>query len=127
MTFQELQNQIRQLQQQAEAIRKEEASAVIAKLRATILEFGITPDEVFGASAKQIRRSPRGPLPRNTVIRYQGRHGVAAGEHLAGLWVVIATTSLSLGLNSPSIVHPPGIALTVSATISDPTPRLFGA
>ncbi|CAH37830.1 hypothetical protein BP354E_5543 [Burkholderia pseudomallei 354e] len=45
------------------------------------------------------------PLPRNTVIRYQGRHGVAAGEHLAGLWVVIATISLSLGFNSPYIVY----------------------
>nr|WP_080407128.1 H-NS histone family protein [Burkholderia ubonensis] len=60
-TLQELQNQIRQLQQQAEAMRREEASAVISKLRAAVLEFGITPDDIFGARAKQVRRSPRSP------------------------------------------------------------------
>jgi DNA-binding protein H-NS len=59
-TFQELQNQIRQLQQQAETMRREQASAVIAELRAAILEFGITPDDVFGARAKLARRSTRG-------------------------------------------------------------------
>lgn len=59
-TFQELQNQIRQLQQQAETMRREQASVVIAELRAAILEFGITPDDVFGARAKLVRRSTRG-------------------------------------------------------------------
>ncbi|MCL4670124.1 DNA-binding protein [Burkholderia ubonensis] len=60
-TLQELQHQIQQLQQQAEAMRREEAGLVIAKLRAAVLEFGITPNDIFGARAKQVRRSQRSP------------------------------------------------------------------
>ncbi|WDD96275.1 H-NS histone family protein [Burkholderia sp. FERM BP-3421] len=41
-------------------MRREQASVVIAELRAAILEFGITPDDVFGARAKLVRRSTRG-------------------------------------------------------------------
>ncbi|MBO3033980.1 H-NS histone family protein [Burkholderia pseudomallei] len=86
MTFQELQNQIRQLQQQAEAMRREEASAVIAKLRAAILEFGITPAEVFGASAKQIRRSPRGPATQKYRDPLSG--ATWSGRGRAPRWIV---------------------------------------
>lgn len=55
-TLQTLLKQIAQLQKQADALRSREKSEVVDRIKEAIAHYGITADELFGATARATRR-----------------------------------------------------------------------
>ncbi len=66
-TYKQLQDQIKQLQQEAEKQRKNELASAIAKIKMTMAEYGITMADLgFTGKKKSSRvRSPLAPKYRN--------------------------------------------------------------
>ena len=66
-SYLELKAQAEALAAQAEKARLEEVQAVIERIRETVAEYGLTPDDVFGR-----RRAKRGGTPGQPVApKYQ--------------------------------------------------------
>jgi DNA-binding protein H-NS len=57
-TFAKLQKQIQALQSQAARLRKAEAASVIERLRTTIEEYSLTPEDLFGPAKPKSRKPP---------------------------------------------------------------------
>ena len=49
-TLAQIQRQIAKLEKEAEKIRRQEASGVIARVREAIAHYGLTPEDLFGAA-----------------------------------------------------------------------------
>lgn len=58
-TYQELRAEIERLQQEAEAMRREEMKSVIAEIRAKMAEYGITLDDLRGSARKSYTVAPK--------------------------------------------------------------------
>jgi DNA-binding protein H-NS len=56
-TLASLRERIEKLQQEAEKLRKSELSDVIARIRAEVAEYDLSPEDIFGGKGK---RGPRG-------------------------------------------------------------------
>jgi DNA-binding protein H-NS len=56
-SYRELKAQIAELESQAAAARQQEYAAVLADIRAKVLEFGYTEREIFGRRSGRPRRS----------------------------------------------------------------------
>ncbi len=52
-------SQIEKLQKEAESLRSKEISGVVARIREAIDHYGLTPEELFGSSAKSAGRGRR--------------------------------------------------------------------
>ena len=63
-TYTELQAQIASLKEQAEAARAAELEAVIADIRIKVVEYGITPKDIFG-------HGPGRPKKQAVVAKYR--------------------------------------------------------
>jgi DNA-binding protein H-NS len=61
-TYRELKTQLAELESQAAAIRQQEYDAVLADIRAKVVDFGFTEREIFG-SRRGRPRSSSGPSP----------------------------------------------------------------
>lgn len=61
-SYTELQAEIKKLQQQAEQVRREELAGAIAKIVATMNEYGISVDDLGAAPRSKIVRKSRTPV-----------------------------------------------------------------
>ncbi|WAC74123.1 H-NS histone family protein [Roseateles sp. SL47] len=69
-------SQIEKLQKEAESLRTKEISGVVARIREAIDHYGLTPEELFGASVKTSGR--RGRAAKAGIAGKPGRK--AAGQ-----------------------------------------------
>ncbi|MDB5822879.1 MAG: histone [Herminiimonas sp.] len=61
-SYTELQAEIKKLQQKAEQVRRDEIAGAIAKIIATMNEYGITVDQLGAAPRSKIVRKSRSPV-----------------------------------------------------------------
>jgi DNA-binding protein H-NS len=61
-TYKELKAQLAELESQAAAVRQKEYDAVLADIRAKVVEFGYTEREIFGSRRGRPKLS-HGPVP----------------------------------------------------------------
>jgi DNA-binding protein H-NS len=68
-SYSQLQAQIQKLQAEAEALKAKEIDGVIARVRAAIERYGITPDQLFGKAKKSgtVRAAPKRPPARKSA------------------------------------------------------------
>jgi len=103
LNLQSIQKKIRQLQQEAERIRKSEVGEVIEKIRSAIEHYGLKPDEIFGSGRRQARgraankKSPRTtrtakkPVRRKVAVKYRDTSGNTwTGRGSQPRWLVAA-------------------------------------
>ncbi len=57
-TYDQIQSQIRKLQQAADALKAKEIAGVVARMQHAIAHYGLTPDDVFGKPAVAGARKP---------------------------------------------------------------------
>ncbi|CAB3809589.1 H-NS family nucleoid-associated regulatory protein [Paraburkholderia fynbosensis] len=55
-TYREVKEHIRELEREAEILRREELREVIADMRRAIRKYGITPDQLFGPDLSDLVR-----------------------------------------------------------------------
>lgn len=83
MTAEELEARARALLQQAEELRKQELRSVIADIKAKMVEYGITPEELEHSPRR--RRADRGG---SVPPKYRGPNGETwTGRGRAPAWV----------------------------------------
>lgn len=75
-TYKQIQDQIKQLQQQAEEVRKKEFSNAISQIKSIMAEYGITVSNI-GINSKKKGTRTRAPL----APKY---HNTATGETWSG-------------------------------------------
>ncbi|APW39546.1 hypothetical protein RD110_21940 [Rhodoferax koreense] len=63
-TLAAIQEQIRKLQEQADALKRKEAVGVIERIKAAIDAYGLTKEDLFGAAPPAKKR---GPKPKNAL------------------------------------------------------------
>ena len=74
----DLNRKIAKLQKQADAIKNRERKGIIAQIRQAIVDYELTPDDLFSANGAVIRRGrrPAGSVSRKPVpIRYRDDEG----------------------------------------------------
>jgi DNA-binding protein H-NS len=77
-TLAEIKEHIAQLQKQAEELKTQEVTAVVARIREAIAVYGLTERELFGrlgAGAKKTGRAPAGGKRKPGVVRYRDDAG----------------------------------------------------
>lgn len=89
-TYLELLEKKRELDERIEQARAEAAAEALAAARAAIVEFGFTPDDLFGkaqkkaASRANTKRLPNGPVPgrpdRSTTLDLFASNGADDAE-----------------------------------------------
>jgi len=81
----EIQNQISELQAQAEALKAAQSAEKLAAIKADIETFGFTPEQLFGA------KKPSGICIKSSTpapIKYKGPQGETwSGRGLAPRWM----------------------------------------
>jgi DNA-binding protein H-NS len=113
-TYSQLTAQIAKLQAQADEIREAEKKGVVARIREAIKAYQITPQEVFGASAKT-RPSAKSKSKISKAARYSDgagnewvgrgprpqwlRDALAAGKQLQDFAVAATRSNGASGLN----------------------------
>lgn len=78
-TYADLQEQIAKLQNEAQRVRKEELSSVIARLRADVKTYELTPQDLFG---KVSSKAPKGKAGASATPKFsdgKGNHWVGRG------------------------------------------------
>ncbi|RZL35103.1 MAG: H-NS histone family protein [Rubrivivax sp.] len=63
-TLQTLLKQIAQLQKQADALRSREKTEVVDRIKEAVAHYGITADELFGASSPKASRKRAAAAPK---------------------------------------------------------------
>jgi DNA-binding protein H-NS len=72
-SYAELMNQAQALMQQAEQLRKAQIADVIREIKAKMLEFGITVEELGGAGATRAKRG--GAVKVKAEAKFKGPNG----------------------------------------------------
>ncbi|UEC01650.1 H-NS histone family protein [Burkholderia vietnamiensis] len=75
LTLLEIQEQIANLQQQAEAARVAEKADVIARIKQAIPVYGITPQDLFGKATKPAGRKASGTVATKAKAKPGARMG----------------------------------------------------
>lgn len=73
-TIRELQEQMKALQEQIEAQKKQELPAVIAEIKQKIAEYGVTPEQIFDdlvISAPRQNKSPERSSKNKVEMKYE--------------------------------------------------------
>lgn len=73
-------SQIEKLQKEAEALRSKEISGVVARIREAIDHYGLTPEELFGATSAKTPRRGRKPSATTGAAKATGGATKAAGK-----------------------------------------------
>ena len=90
-TYDELQEQIKQLQQQAEAIKQAEIEAMLVEMKRKIAQFGLTAAQLgFGAEARKTPRRAAGSKPANVLYRNGDKTWSGAARGRKPQWVLDA-------------------------------------
>jgi DNA-binding protein H-NS len=58
-TYAQLQQQISQLQREADALKAKEVAEVIGRIKLAITHYGLTPDDLFGKPSPKAAKVPR--------------------------------------------------------------------
>jgi DNA-binding protein H-NS len=77
-SYEDLLRRIRELQEQADAMRKREAAGVIKRIREAIAEYKLTPADLFEGQAvsKKPRKKPTKPVVRKErAVKYADKKG----------------------------------------------------
>lgn len=84
-TYSALQNQIKQLQVKAEAVKKKEAAGIISRIKETIGIYGITAEDLFSNSKPQAaKKAVKKPVKKNIkVAKSVAKKKVAAKKTVA--------------------------------------------
>ncbi len=81
--YEEIRHQIRQLEQEAAAIRASEVSAVLLDIRAKVQAYGLTPDDIFS------HRKPTAIRGTRVTIKYRDDKGNAwSGRGKTPKWIL---------------------------------------
>lgn len=70
-TFAELQAQIKKLQEQAEEIKAEEISTVVADIKEKIVQYGLTAEQLGFATVIKGSRGKKAASPKETTVMYK--------------------------------------------------------
>jgi DNA-binding protein H-NS len=82
-TYRELKAQLAELESQAAAVRRQEYDAVLADIRAKVVEFGYTESRFLEVAAVD-RGFREARQPRNIAIPRPAPPGPAGGVHQTG-------------------------------------------
>jgi len=74
-TYVQLQQQIATLQARAEAIKQSERSTTIAKVKAIIADFALTPQDLFGAKGPKAAKPAKAKKARSAEAKYRDGNG----------------------------------------------------
>lgn len=70
-TFAEIQAQIKKLQEQAEKIKAEEISTVVADIKEKIAQYGLTAEDLGFATVIKSGRGKKASAPKETTVMYK--------------------------------------------------------
>lgn len=95
-TYAELQKHIAELQLKAEALKAQEVSDVIGRIREAIQVYGITAEDLFGSPRRRAKQTLVGIAPSAKASRAAKYKDPATGKTWNGVgkrpgWIVSAT------------------------------------
>lgn len=88
-TYAELQDQIKKLQQQAEALKQAEIEAVLADMKSKIKQYGLTAEQLgLGAESRKTAKKSTAGKEANVMYRNGGKIWSGATRGRKPQWVL---------------------------------------